>query len=229
MSCMTFRYGTGIDFHGAYDCRAQSNQVYNCRHGLLLQGSSGAGVDFAGENNSVVGNAVTTARINGGPTTVTAVPRLGISVNGGKLVHNRAVSVRNNSIDGYGDSQHTSFSLQHTFTSDVEIGSNEVTRWRGYGCYSAYSDGVISDNDFGAVDDPTGTACIYSAIGGRLQISRNRHVPPQGAALYGIYLNSPQGTACRIWENDFRSASMRQYAGPRGGPILASQIVGTAP
>lgn len=219
----------GIAFHGAFDCRAHSNQVYNCRHGLVLQGSSGAAVDFAGENNSVVDNAVTTGQMNGGPTTVTAVPRLGISVNGGKLVHHRAISVKNNLIDGYGDSQHTSFSLQHTFTSNVEIAGNRVTRWRGYGCYSAYSDGVIGDNDFGAIGEPGETACIFVAIGGRLQISGNRHVvPPQGAARYGIYLNSPVETACRIRQNDFRSATLRQYAGPGGGPMLASQIVGAA-
>ena len=76
----------GVDFHGAYECQAHNNRVYNCRHGLLLQGSSNAGGDFAGENNSVVSNLVTTARMNGEPTTITAQTRLGISVNGGKRV-----------------------------------------------------------------------------------------------------------------------------------------------
>src|SRR5262249_481862 len=124
----------GIDFHGAFDCRVHDNKVYNCRHGICLQGSSNAAGDFAGGKNSSTDNRVTIARMNGEATTVTAVPRLGISVNGGKAVRHRSISVRNNTIDGYGDSKNTSFSIQHTFTTDVDISNNRVLNWKGYGC-----------------------------------------------------------------------------------------------
>ena len=59
--------------------------------------------------------------------------------------------VRDNTIDGFGDTAHSSYSIQHTYTSKVEISNNRINNWRGYGCYSAYSDGVISDNIFGPV------------------------------------------------------------------------------
>jgi hypothetical protein len=168
--------------------------------------------------------------MNGDPTTVTAVPRLGISLNGGAHVRHRAVSVHNNTIDGFGDNQHTSFSLQHTYTSGVDISGNRVTDWRGYGCYSAYSDGIISDNDFGTVADSTGTACIFVAIGGQLKILRNRHVVSGGrAALYGLYINTPGDPAYVIEGNDFRSATLQQYAGRSGTRLSPAQIVGGRP
>jgi hypothetical protein len=221
---------TGIDFHGAYECQAHGNQVYNCRHGVLMQGSSGAGVDFAGEHNSVVGNTITTARRNGEPTTVSAVTRLGISVNGGKRIHHRSIAVRNNTIDGYGDSQHTSFSLQHTYTSDVEISNNRVSNWSGYGCYSAYSDGTISGNDFGPVADRTASACIFVAIGGKLRILNNRHaVEAAHAALYGLVINTPSDPPYVISGNDFRSTTQLPYAGHAGARLSAAQIVGGRP
>jgi len=221
---------TGIDFHGAYDCQAHDNHVYNCRNGVLLQGSSGAGVEFAGERNSVVGNTVTTSRMNGEPTTVSAVTRLGISVNGGKRIHHRSIVVRGNTIDGYGDSHGTSFSLQHTYTSDVEISSNHVTNWRGYGCYSAYSDGTISGNEFGPVADRISTACIFVAIGGHLKIVNNRHVADPGhAALYGVVINTATDPPYVISGNDFRAASAQQYAGHGGARMSAAQIVSGQP
>jgi parallel beta-helix repeat protein len=220
----------GIDFHGAYDCRAHDNQVYNCRHGMMLQGSSGNAVDFAGENNSVESNSVTTRRLNGEPTTVTALSRLGISVNGGKIVHNRAISIKNNAIDGYGDARHTSFSLQHTFTSNLEISRNQVTNWQGYGCYSAYSDGVIDANVFGPVAEPAGSACIFVAIGGGLRITGNRLDVDSGSPPeYGLYLNTTRDAPYLVEGNDFRAATVRPYAGPRGVPLLPNQVVGGRP
>jgi len=121
------------------------------------------------------------------------VTRLGISVNGGKRVRHRSIVVHSNTIDGYGDSLNTSCSLQHTYTSDAEISNNLITNWRGYGCYSAYSDGIIGGNEFGAVTDSTGnTACIFVAIGGHLRIIGNHHVVDSGrGARYGLYINTP--------------------------------------
>lgn len=215
---------TGIDFHGAYDCRVEANKVYNCRNGILVQGSSGPAVEFAGSNNTVVGNMVTTGRSDGGPTTITEITRLGISVNGGRLVHHRSISVIDNSIEGYGDSRHTSFSLQHTYTSDVSIRGNRVTAWSGYGCYSAYSDGTVADNVFGPVADPAGTACIYVAVGGNLRLIGNRQdASGEGRAMYGIVINTPASSRCVIENNDFSAATARAYAGHAGG-ILPRQF-----
>jgi len=220
----------GIDFHGAYECQAHNNNVYNCRHGILLQGGSNAAVDFAGEHNSVTGNTVTTSRMNGDPTTISAPNRLGISVNGGKRVHHRSIVVRDNTIDGYGDSHNLSCSLQHTFTSDVELSKNRVTNWRGYACYSAYSDGVVSGNEFGPVTDSSSTACIFVAIGGNLKILDNRHVvDPAHAALYGLYINTPGDAPYVIRGNDFHSAKVQQYAGHGGARLSPAQIVGGRP
>jgi len=220
----------GVDFHGAYDCHARSNRVFNCRHGVLLQGSSGDATGFGGENNEVINNAVTTRRMNGEPTTVSAVPRLGISVNGGNRVRHRSVSVRANTIDGFGDSRNTSFSLQHSYTAAVEISGNRVTDWRGYGCYSLYSQGVVSDNEFGAVADSTNTACIFVAIGGELKILRNRHAVNSGrAALYGLYINSPSDAPYLIEGNDFRAAVRQQFASHNGTPLPSAQMVGGRP
>jgi hypothetical protein len=220
----------GVDFHGAYDCRARNNSVFNCRHGVTMQGSSGDAVGFGGENNEAVSNAVTTRRMNGEPTTVTAVPRLGISINGGAQVRHRAVTVRDNTIDGYGDSRNTSFSLQHTYTSAVEISANRISDWRGYGCYSAHSAGVISDNEFGAVADNVSTACIFVAIDGELKILRNRHPVSSGrSALYGLYINTPTDAPYLIEGNDFRSATVQQYAGHGGTRLSPAQIAGGRP
>ncbi|MGH8289029.1 MAG: hypothetical protein ACREV7_08370 [Steroidobacteraceae bacterium] len=205
---------TGIDFHGAYDCSAHDNRVHNCRNGILLQGSSGEAAGFAGENNSLINNTITTATLTGGPTSVREVTRLGVSVNGGKHVRHRSVTMRGNIIDGYGDSRNTSFSLEHSFTTDLSIDSNTISNWRGYGCYSAFSQGVIQDNEFGAVADPRSTACIYVAVGGVLRIIGNREVPRGGAApLYGVYINSPDDRSCVIRDNDFRAVRLLQYAG----------------
>ncbi len=220
----------GIDFHGAYECQAHDNKVYNCRHGVLLQGGSNAAVDFAGEHNSVTGNAVTTTRMNGDPTTITEAMRLGISVNGGKRIRHRSIVVRGNSIDGYGDSRNTSCSIQHTNTADAEIASNHITNWRGYACYSANSQGVIHGNEFGPVADGTSTACVFVAINGDLQIVGNRHVVPAGqGARYGLYINSPSDGPYVIQGNDFRSATVQQYAGARGARLSPSQISGGSP
>jgi hypothetical protein len=219
----------GVDFHGAWDCHARNNSVFNCRHGITMQGSSGDAIAFGGENNEVTANAVTTRRMNGDPTTVTAVPRLGISINGGARVHQRAVTVRGNTVDGFGDSQHGSFSLQHTYTSAVDISANRVSNWRGYGCYSAYSDGVIADNEFDAVADSTGTACIFVAVGGRLKILRNRHVADGAAAQYGVYINNLGDGPYGIVDNDFAAVTLQQYAGHNGIRLSPTQIVGGRP
>jgi parallel beta-helix repeat protein len=220
----------GIDFHGAYECRAHDNKVYNCRHGILIQGSSGMAVDFAGEHNSIIGNSITTQRMNGEPTTISEVTRLGISINGGKVVPHRSISVRENVIDGYGDSKNTSFSLQHTYTTDVDISNNRITNWSGYGCYSAHSQGVIRGNDFGPVADSRSSACIMVAIDGRLDIIGNRHAVEAGrAAMYGLVINSPTDAPYLIQNNDFRSATVQQYAGHSGVRLSPSQIQGGAP
>lgn len=217
----------GVDFHGAYDCHARNNSVFNCRHGVMLEGSSGDAVEFGGENNEVISNTMTTRRRNGEPTTVTAISRVGIGVNGGARVHHRAVTVRGNTIDGFGDSKHTSFSLEHSYTTGIDISSNRVTDWRGYGCYSHHSDGVISDNEFGAVADSAGTACIFVATDGRLRILRNRHVVDGGRpALYGLYINNPADAPYVIAGNDFTPVTVQQYAGHNGSRLSPAQIVG---
>ncbi len=217
----------GIDFHGAYDCRAHNNRVYNCRHGLLLQGSSNAGGDFAGENNAVTSNVVTTARMNGEPTTISAQTRLGISVNGGKQLRHRSIVVHDNTIDGYGDSHNTSSSIQHTNTQNIEISNNRISNWSGYACYSANSQGVIQNNDYGPVAERTSTACIFVAVGGSLRVIGNRHVVPAGrGAMYGLYINTPTDAPYTIQGNDFSSATVQQYAGHGGSRLSTAQMVG---
>lgn len=216
---------TGIDFHGAYGCSAHDNKVYNCRNGILLQGSSGQAAGFAGYNNSVINNIITTARMGGGSTTVTEVTRLGLSVNGGKHVRHRSVTVRGNTIDGFGDSRNTSFPIEHSFTTDLVIDNNTISNWRGYGCYSAFSQGVIQSNEFRSVTDPRSTACIFVAIGGVLRIIGNREDPHGGIApLYGVYINSPGDRSCVIRGNDFRAVRSLQYAGHGGRPLSPLQM-----
>jgi parallel beta-helix repeat protein len=216
---------TGIDFHGAWDCTARGNHVYNCRHGVLMQGSSGDGIDYSGSANTVIGNSVTTKRLNGDPTQVTQPTRLGISVNGGHRHRHEHIVVQNNAIDGYGDSAHGSFALQHTNTTGVEISGNKVSNWKGYGCYSAYSDGVIRGNEFGPPADPTGTAVIFVATGGQLEITGNRLLAGAGPrAMYGVYINDPKDQPYRIHDNDFRAASNQQYAGHGGAPLDARMM-----
>jgi len=158
------------------------------------------------------------------------VPRLGISINGGARVRHRAVTVRGNTIDGFGDNQHTSFSLQHTYTSAVDISANRVSDWRGYGCYSHHSDGVIRDNQFDAVADSTGTACVFVAIDGQLKILRNRLLVDGGRApQYGVYINNPADPPYVIAGNDFTSATVQQYASHNGVRLSPAQIVGGRP
>jgi parallel beta-helix repeat protein len=217
----------GIDHHGAYDCNTRGNKVYNCRHGILLQGGSNAAVDFGGEHNSVTGNSVTTSRMNGGPTTITETMRLGISVNGGKIVPHRTIVVSDNTIDGYGDSQNTSPSIQHTYTTGLEVSNNRITNWRGYGCFSHHSQGIIQKNTFGSVADPRSTACVYVAIAGGLHIIANRLVVNGGRApMYGVYINTPTDAPYVIEGNDFRAATVQQYAGHSGARLSPAQMVG---
>jgi hypothetical protein len=210
----------GIDFHGAWDCTANANHVYNCRNALMMQGSSRDGVDYSGENNKVTNNSVTTRRLHGEPTTITEVTRLGISVNGGHKIRHRAVVVQNNTIDGYGDTKNTSFALQHSNTTGVDISGNRLTNWLGYGCYSANADGIIRNNEFGPIADATASACIMVAIGGPLEITGNRYVRGAGpAAKYGVYINTPGPTPNRIHDNDFRAVSTLAYAGHVGSKL----------
>jgi hypothetical protein len=221
---------TGVDFHGAWDCTARANHVYNCRHGVTVGGGSGDAIDYSGANNTVVDNSVTTRRLNGDPTTVTAVPRLGISVNGGHRHRQEHLIVANNSIDGYGDSVHSSYALQHTNTTGVEITNNKLTNWRGWACYDAYSDGIIRGNEFGPPADPAGTACIYVAIGSHLEIAGNRFVPGSGArSQMGVHLATPPAAPFPIHDNDFRAVSVHPYAGPNGTPLDPRFIVGGRP
>jgi Right handed beta helix region len=221
---------SGIDFHGAWDCTARANHVYNCRHGLLMQGSSGDAIDFSGANNTVVDNSVTTRRLNGDPTTITIPTRLGISVNGGHRHRHEHIVVANNKIDGYGDSAHGSFALQHTNTTGVEIAGNKLTNWKGWGCYNAYSDGVIRGNEFGPPADPTNTACIYVAGGSVLEITGNRSVPGAGARpTYGVYINNPADQPYRIHDNDFAAVSQFAYAGHSGTRLDPRMVVGGRP
>jgi hypothetical protein len=195
-----------------------------------MQGSSGDAIDYSGANNTVIGNSVTTRRLNGDPTTVTAVPRLGISINGGHKHRHERVVVQNNSIDGYGDSAHTSFALQHTNTTGVDVSGNKLSNWKGWGCYSAYSDGVIRGNEFGPPADPAGTACIFVAVGGQLEITGNRFAAGSGPRpVYGIYINTPTDQPYRIHGNDFRAVSSLAYAGQNGTRLDPRLLVGGRP
>jgi hypothetical protein len=165
--------------------------------------------------------------MNGGPTTITETMRLGISVNGGKIVPHRTIVVSDNTIDGYGDSQNTSPSIQHTYTMGLEVSNNRITNWRGYGCFSHHSQGIIQNNTFGSVADPRSTACVYVAIAGGLRIIGNRLVVNGGRApMYGVYINTPTDAPYVIEGNDFRAATVQQYAGHSGARLSPAQMVG---
>ena len=60
-----------------------------------------------------------------------------------------------------------------------------------------------------------------------MRIIGNRHVVPAGrGALYGLYINTPTDAPYVIQGNDFRSATVQQYAGHSGSRLSPSQMVG---
>lgn len=156
----------GLDAHGAYECNYHHNNVYDCYIGIQIASSSGAGINYAGEANSINYNNIRTSQMDGSATTVSGHSGLqfGITVNGGSTLSHRGVRVIGNDIQGCGDTSGaggSAYSIQASLVQGAIIKGNTIRDWYSVGIYGNHFDGQISDNTFNAPANATTTKCIW--------------------------------------------------------------------
>lgn len=225
---------TGLDAHGCYETHFVDNNIFNCGIGINQSSQSGAGFQYAGWDNSVVGNVVDMRRRDGTATTTTT-QKAGIIVNGGSIVRNLRPTVARNKVYGAGVAPSTWNSIEATLTQDAIIVDNQIESWTGFGIYSTGGSGVIANNTFGAVTATPSTECIRldATLSGAWTVTNNRHRPFTGtAAPVGLTI-SATAPRCIVAENDFDYATL-PYAGSTvlltcgpSVPIPRMQVTGT--
>ena len=224
----------GLDAHGGFAVHFRNNEIYNCALPIGLCSSSGDAINYAGADNSVVGNRITRRRRDGSPTQVNA--NVGaIIVNGGSTARHRRVTVIDNEVDGYGESGHRWHSIAAVYCTDALIVGNRIGDWAGYGIYSYGGSGFIADNGFGPVSEVRGAFCIRldARDSGEWSVLGNRHHPASGmTAAEGLRVSSGN-PRCIVDGNDFEGAAT-PYAGSaaafrkgRSQPVPRIQVSGT--
>lgn len=198
----------GVDFHGGFECTANFNHIYNTKYPIGLCSGSGSAAGYAGENNQVIGNTMTSKRVDGSATTVASLDGVAIVLNGGATVKHTSIVCFGNTIDGYGLNSAESFSISATNTRGAYIAGNRFTNWQRRAIYANEGDGHIVDNHFGAVANASNSRCIW-IDGGTYgwNIKDNRHETYGGtAAAEGMRLTA--GTPrCVIGDNDLEQAT----------------------
>lgn len=204
-----------IDFHGAYDCVAEKNEIYNCYIGVQLSGSSGNGANYAGENNSVLDNAIFYDQANGNASAVNATRgspiAFAVITNGGSVTPHRNVRVSGNKAYGaFGDPvgfSGSAFVFQMQFCRKLVCDGNTLIGFNGIGLYVAQSDGVLNNNAFGWVSTAANSGCIYAAGNCDISAVGNRHTT-EGltAASFGMNCNI-SGMTRMLVINDFFEAT----------------------
>lgn len=224
----------GLDAHGAYESHFINNNIFNCGLPIGLSSSSGDATNYAGWDNSVVGNVIDARKRDGTASTITA--QGAIIVNGGSTVRHQRVVVANNHIYGYGVSSNNWEVISASLVQDAIIANNNIDSWQGNGIYSTGGNGIIDGNTFGAVAVAANSKCIMldATLSGTWTISNNKHRPIAGlTALEGLRISVGNPRMVAVG-NDFNCVD--PYAGNaalltcgQSDLIPRIQVVGGAP
>jgi hypothetical protein len=211
----------GADAHGGYECEIHDFSIYNCRHGAHMASGSGSALNYGGENCKIHSGTITTKKRDGTATSVAAVDRLGVVINGGATVAGRNAQVYGLTIDGYGDSSNTSASITTSFTNNASIRDITLTNWKGYGIYGSDGNGTVEGVTFDNPADATGTSCIrFDTTTGVWNSIGNKHRVQSGTvALEGLRIDSGNPRGLHMG-NDFGSAATPYVA---GGTVMLGQ------
>lgn len=199
----------GIDFHGGYECRANHNAVYNCKWPIGLSASSGGAAAYAGENNQVNHNFITSKRRDGSATTVGTLDSLAIVLNGGSTVRHTNIECIGNTIDGYGLSTASgSGSIEATLVRNATVRDNKIRNWQRNAIYSTTGDGVLAGNLFDAVANATNSKCVWIDGGTYAwNVTDNRHEPHGGTvAAEGLRITTGSPRTA-VNDNNFAQAT----------------------
>lgn len=141
----------GIDCHGVYDANITANRVYNTKLGISAPSSSGDATNYAGEQNIVHGNLITSYKRDG---SVGDNPNAGygINLNGGSTVNNRRIVCTDNILIGKGEiSTSGGGAIRAAYCMHVLISGNIIHDWGGQCIYTINSIGTIANNIFGGM------------------------------------------------------------------------------
>jgi hypothetical protein len=198
----------GIDAHGGYGINFHDNKVYNCAIGVALAGGSGAAAGYSGEDNIIADCEVYLNQIDGTATTVATVG-IGIEMKGGTTVLHNKVSCTGNTVDGYGNTTVSSYSIEMSNCTNFVCSGNKINNWEGYGIYEQGAEGIISGNEFGPIGaSNTGSACIFlDTTTYTFNVTSNKHQIVSGTvAATGLRINNTNNPRCLVQGNNFSSA-----------------------
>jgi len=206
----------GIDAHGAYGVRASNNNVYNCKGGIHIAGSSGDAAGYAGWDNEVTYNLVDSRKSTGLAGTS---PNLGLGINvaGGATLYGRRLWVVGNTVYGYGIVSNSGGtpSISAEATVGAVVSGNVVESWGGVGInIDDATDVLVEGNTFHKLANPADTVamCIRNQIA---SATRQR--------VLGNSIDEDTGTAARegfrtaattrpmLGGNDFKAATSDQF------------------
>lgn len=213
-----------VDFHGGFECSANFNRIYNTKYPIGMCSSSGAASAYAGENNEVIGNTITSKRVDGSATTVASLDGVAIVLNGGTTVQHYNVQCVGNTIDGYGLNSTLSHSISASNVRAAHIAHNTFANWQRNAIYSNAGDGVIEGNIFRAVANASNSRCLW-IDGGTYgwSVFANRHETHGGtAAAEGLRIST--GTSRPLYRNNEFSQATTPYVDVDGPALTPAQI-----
>lgn len=231
----------GIDTHGVYEVDIFHNRVYATRQGISASSSSGAALNYAGYQNAVCFNVVD-ARNKDGTASGYENIAYGINLNGGSTVKQQDTLCYGNRIYYKGAiSNASSGAIQATYNDNIVIANNIIENWGGCGVYTAFINGVISDNLIGDAASAVDTVryCISDdSSTGRLSVVGNKHLPLAGRTAAAGYSQTATATY-RAWldGNDFMQATTTVrtptatnfFSGPQNTPYVLESAGSATP
>lgn len=201
---------TGIDGHGGYEIRVHHNQVNNCYIPIQITKSSGGAILYAGENNSVTDNIVSSLKRDGSATTVASFDAYAINVSGGSTVLHSNPRASGNTIIGYGLNSVAGGSMLCQHARNAIIKNNIITTWQRHGIYVTDFDGAVVGNLFNEPANTTNSRCIWvdSTNTYPLVIEHNRHESHGGTvAAEGLRITSGVTSRATVGGNYFDLAT----------------------
>ena len=212
---------TGADGHGGHEVEFYNFHVYNCRGGAHLASGSGDALNYGGDNTKIYNFHITTKRRDGSATTISAVDRNGIVLNGGTSRSAVSAMCFNGTVDGYGDAINSSHVIQALWCDDVKIHDITMTNWKGYGVYTAGSSGDVDRIRFGNPADAANTRCLSFDTTTKVMNSSGCVHRVQSGAVAGEGIRNASGNPRGLHiGNDLGSATVVDITG--GGTTLGA-------
>jgi hypothetical protein len=214
----------GIDSHGAYGFTIVNNKTYNTKLGISAGSSSGAALNYAGYENIVMGNTLTSYKEDGSIGDYMNIG-YGININGGSVVYNEKIVCSNNILVGKGEtSANGGGAIRAAYCTNVVISDNIIDDWAGHCIYLVNTTGIIANNQFGGLHsaaDTQGQCIKIDGTTARTTIANNKHwYGALNQANEGLRINSSNLYRQVLAGNDFSEATT-PYA------VTGLQVLGT--